>query len=140
MAQRNPLVESILMRIGEVSTGESVGSGDVISLLRSLCGILNRTQSHLSREFLNCHMIPMLLCRGFPEVFRGLDPSSRKSVQSLPAAFVNLIQDFLTMLRSLHQNGNGSVEWINWNGTDLVNGDLKEAKNFMINYFLIRGN
>jgi hypothetical protein len=135
LAQRHPFIEGMLLRISE-GFGGSVASSDAISLLRSLCGVINRCQSYLSREFINLTLIPVLLHKSLPEIYKNLDASSKKSVASLPAAFLNLLQDFLQMIRSLHQNGNLSTDLVKWNGIDLIGGEIKESRALLVNYFL----
>lgn len=128
------LIEEVLMKVAQNN------HSDVIGLLRSLCGVINRCQSNLSQEFLNCRIIPLLLQQSIPNVFNSLDPSSRKSLASLPAALVNLIQDFLTMLKSLYQNGRLAPEItviVTRNGRiDLVQGELKEIRAILVNHFI----
>jgi len=81
-------------------------------------------------------VVPVLLHKSLPEIYKNLDPSSKKSFASLPAAFLNLLQDFLQMLRSLHQNGNLAGELMKWNGIDLIGGEIKESRAILVNYFL----
>ena len=135
LAQRNPLVEGMLLRVAEGFDG-SVSGVDSIGLLRSFCGVINRCQGYLSREFINLTVIPVLLHKSIPAIYRNLDVSSKKSLASLPAAFLNLLQDFLTMMRSLQQGGNLSGDWIKWNGIDLVGAEIKESRAMLVNYFL----
>lgn len=135
LALRLPFIEEMLLRIAE-GFGGAVASADAIGLLRSFCGVINRCQSYLSREFINLTVVPVLLHKSLPEIYKNLDSSSKKSVASLPAAFLNLLQDFLQMMRSLHQNGNLSGELVKWNGIDLIGGEIKESRSFLVNYFL----
>lgn len=128
-------IEALLVRMTEQSV--SAAPADCIGLLRSLCGLLVRLQGSLSADFLVCKMVPLLLHQSLPRVCSGLDPSSRKSVHSLPAAFVSLVQDLLGLLRALHQNGRGCDSWASWNGQDLLTGDLKETRNALIEGFVL---
>ncbi len=130
-------VEQVLIKILDIP-GNSV---DAIGLLRSLCGVVNKCQTNLSQEFLNCRLIPMLLHQSIRDVFDTLDPSSKKSSASLPASLINFLQDFLTMLRSLHQNGRLSPETAvislrNGPAIDLVQEEVKEIRSILINHFL----
>lgn len=143
LSQRNPLVETTIMKIISSSTGSSnnnssstSNNSEVIGILRSLCGVVNRCQGHLSRDFINCNLIPSLLHRTLPELFRSLDPSSKRNQASIPAALLNLLQDFLLLLRSLLQNGNLNEEWCGIGAVDMVRIDVKESRAGLVNYFL----
>ena len=136
LAQRSPLIEPTIMKIIERSSVSAGNSADIIGLLRSLCGVINRCQAHLSNNFINCSLIPFLLHRIIPEIFQSLDPSSRKNLASLPAALLNLLQDFLLMLRGLAQNGNLNTEWMCFNGVEMVRSEVKESRTGLVNYFL----
>ena len=137
LAQRNPLTETTIMTIIERTSNVNSGnSADVIGLLRSLCGVISRCQVHLSRDFVNCRLLPLLFHRILPSIFQSLDPSSRKNLASLPAALLNLLQDFLLMLRALVQQGNLNEEWTLVNGVEMVRTDVKESRSGLVNYFM----
>ena len=137
---RNNLSESIgdiLIKIARTKSFTSVDN--TIGLLRSLCGVLNRCQGCLSDVFLNTRIIPIIVNESIPSVFEALDPSSKRNLASLPAALLNLIQDFLVMIRSLHQNGRLTPETIMIKSINMIGGgEIKEIRTILIGHFISR--
>lgn len=136
LAQQHPLIEPILLRVAEID-GVGGTSGDVVGLLRSLCGVVNKCHVFVSRDFINFRLIPCLLGASIPAVFRSLDASSRKSAASIPAAVVNLLQDFVSMLRVLQGAGIVGERIALKEGIECdINGDLKEIRMKLVEYFV----
>lgn len=136
LSQQNShsLIEQIFMRIAEGVEGSN--HADVVGLMRSLCGVVNKCHGYLSRDFISYRLIPCMLTISIPAIFRSLDSSCKKNVASIPAAVMNLLQDFVTMLRAIQQGSGLENQWLAANGIDLMAGDLKEIRMKLVNYFV----
>lgn len=134
LAQPNPLIELILMKIAE-GVDDGTNNSDFVGLIRSLCGVVSKCQGFLAHDFISYRFIPCMLTKSIPAIFKSLDPSCKKSPDSIPASVLNLLQDFVKMIRSMPWAIENN-SWFSVNGFEIINGDINAVRRDLVYYFI----